>query len=285
MREGFNISGLTTAASIWASSVIGILVGVGFYLAAMGLALLSAGDHDLPVAARRLAAVAPRGRHHAALQAGLSCRARSTLRRMALERGYEIAGGSLTIGSDQRRAGMALRRAGAVASTAARRCPNWPPNWPHSKASTASSCRTPATKKGQTVTSARRSRFLVPAASARGARQAARRMVPQGRRASTPPSPSRFGAADRAGGRRRPARVGPAGRRRARWRASWCWTSSPATLRAARPASFAGDALALAAARKLVDSGADRELTPMQRWFAYMPFEHAEDAAHAGDNR
>src|SRR3954465_15318039 len=42
MREGFNISGLTTAASIWTSSVIGILVGVGFYLSAMGLAFLSA---------------------------------------------------------------------------------------------------------------------------------------------------------------------------------------------------------------------------------------------------
>src|SRR3981189_3604003 len=38
MREGFNISGLTTAASIWASSVIGILVGVGFYPAALGRA-------------------------------------------------------------------------------------------------------------------------------------------------------------------------------------------------------------------------------------------------------
>lgn len=45
------------------------------------------------------------------------------------------------------------------------------------------------------------------------------------------------------------------------------------------PASFAGDVLALAAARKLVDSGADRELAPFQRAFAYMPFEHAEDAA------
>jgi uncharacterized protein (DUF924 family) len=46
-----------------------------------------------------------------------------------------------------------------------------------------------------------------------------------------------------------------------------------------QPASFAGDALALAAARQLVDSGADRTLTPLQRSFAYMPFEHAEDAA------
>jgi putative Mg2+ transporter-C (MgtC) family protein len=42
MREGFNISGLTTAASLWASSVIGIMVGVGFYAAAMMLALLCA---------------------------------------------------------------------------------------------------------------------------------------------------------------------------------------------------------------------------------------------------
>jgi uncharacterized protein (DUF924 family) len=45
-----------------------------------------------------------------------------------------------------------------------------------------------------------------------------------------------------------------------------------------KPASFAGDALALAAAIELVASGADRALTPLQRWFAYTPFEHAEDA-------
>lgn len=45
------------------------------------------------------------------------------------------------------------------------------------------------------------------------------------------------------------------------------------------PAAFAGDALALAAARALVDAGADRALMPLQRAFVYMPFEHAEDAA------
>jgi uncharacterized protein (DUF924 family) len=43
--------------------------------------------------------------------------------------------------------------------------------------------------------------------------------------------------------------------------------------------SFAGDALALAAARSLVERSADRELPPMQRAFVYMPFEHAEDAS------
>ena len=40
MKEGRNISGLTTAASIWASSAIGIMCGAGFYFAAIMLALI-----------------------------------------------------------------------------------------------------------------------------------------------------------------------------------------------------------------------------------------------------
>lgn len=40
MRDGLNISGLTTAASIWAVSAVGILVGVGFYVPAIFLALV-----------------------------------------------------------------------------------------------------------------------------------------------------------------------------------------------------------------------------------------------------
>lgn len=43
--------------------------------------------------------------------------------------------------------------------------------------------------------------------------------------------------------------------------------------------SFAGDAQALAAARALVASGADRTLPGVRRQFAYLPFEHAEDLA------
>jgi len=42
VKEGFNISGLTTAASIWTASAIGIMVGVGFYGAAILVTLLSA---------------------------------------------------------------------------------------------------------------------------------------------------------------------------------------------------------------------------------------------------
>lgn len=40
MKDGLSISGLTTAASIWAASAIGILLGVGFYPAALVMAML-----------------------------------------------------------------------------------------------------------------------------------------------------------------------------------------------------------------------------------------------------
>lgn len=40
MKDGLSISGLTTAASIWAASAVGVLLGVGFYAAALLMALL-----------------------------------------------------------------------------------------------------------------------------------------------------------------------------------------------------------------------------------------------------
>jgi len=43
--------------------------------------------------------------------------------------------------------------------------------------------------------------------------------------------------------------------------------------------AFAGDAAALAVARRLVDDGRHHELTPVERWFAYLPFEHSERLA------
>jgi putative Mg2+ transporter-C (MgtC) family protein len=99
MREGFNISGLTTAASIWASSVIGILVGVGFYLAAMGLAFMAA---MIMIYLNRVEALLP-SRHAVAIMMRFKkdfTPREAVLRKVALERGYEIAGGSLTIGCD-----------------------------------------------------------------------------------------------------------------------------------------------------------------------------------------
>jgi uncharacterized protein (DUF924 family) len=43
--------------------------------------------------------------------------------------------------------------------------------------------------------------------------------------------------------------------------------------------AFAGDARALKLARRMVASGWDRALSPLERQFVYLPFQHAEDAA------
>jgi uncharacterized protein (DUF924 family) len=43
--------------------------------------------------------------------------------------------------------------------------------------------------------------------------------------------------------------------------------------------AFVADRQAQAAAERLVARGWDRELRPAQRWFAYLPFEHAESLA------
>lgn len=97
MREGFNISGLTTAASIWTSSVIGILVGVGFYMSAIGLAFMAS---MTMIYMNRIEDLLP-SRHAVAImlrfKQGYYPR-EETLRRLAVERGYRIAGGTLTIG-------------------------------------------------------------------------------------------------------------------------------------------------------------------------------------------
>jgi putative Mg2+ transporter-C (MgtC) family protein len=96
MKEGFSISGLTTAASLWASSAIGILVGVGFYAAAILLAMLSAAsmmwisqlEGWLPT--RHAVAIVMQFRRD--FQPS-----EEVLRRLALERGYELARGSIAI--------------------------------------------------------------------------------------------------------------------------------------------------------------------------------------------
>jgi uncharacterized protein (DUF924 family) len=45
------------------------------------------------------------------------------------------------------------------------------------------------------------------------------------------------------------------------------------------PRAFAGDALALSLAAEAVDRGDDRTLVNVERWFMYMPFQHAESLA------
>ena len=43
--------------------------------------------------------------------------------------------------------------------------------------------------------------------------------------------------------------------------------------------AFAADALALRVARRMLSRGFDGLLRPAERWFVYLPFEHAEDLA------
>jgi putative Mg2+ transporter-C (MgtC) family protein len=96
MKEGLNISGLTTAASIWSSSVIGILVGIGFYGAAILLTLLSAGsmmyvsklEYWLP--SRHAISVSLHFQPHFQPD-------EANIHAFMLARGYEVANGSFAI--------------------------------------------------------------------------------------------------------------------------------------------------------------------------------------------
>jgi branched-chain amino acid transport system ATP-binding protein len=51
------------------------------------------------------------------------------------------------------------------------------------------------------------------------------------------------------------------------------------------PRAFAGDAEALATAIAIVDAGLDRTLDAFERWFLYLPFEHAENVAMQQDRK
>lgn len=96
MKDGFSISGLTTAASLWASSAIGVLVGVGFYAAAILLALLSAAsmvlvrslEERLP--ARAVLAVTVNFERSKQPD-------EAALKKLAVENGYELGAGTLSI--------------------------------------------------------------------------------------------------------------------------------------------------------------------------------------------
>jgi putative Mg2+ transporter-C (MgtC) family protein len=95
-RDGLSISGLTTAASIWTVSGIGVLVGVGFYGAAILLAFLSVAfmlwggkledvlpaRHAVSVTLHFLKGMAPE---------------QHIIKSTFLDHGYEIANGSFSI--------------------------------------------------------------------------------------------------------------------------------------------------------------------------------------------
>jgi putative Mg2+ transporter-C (MgtC) family protein len=96
MKDGLNIRGLTTAASVWSSSVIGVLVGVGFYGAAILLAVMSVicmmWVHRLEtwLPAHAGVSVVIRFKHGAGPRP-------ATLQEAVHDRGYQISPGSLSI--------------------------------------------------------------------------------------------------------------------------------------------------------------------------------------------
>lgn len=95
-RDGYQTSGLTTAASVWASSAIGIMVGVGLYFAAITLSLLCI---VCMAFVKSLAGFLP---SHTELFVKLLFRAGiapnlDTLDRVALRRGYHIESSTLSI--------------------------------------------------------------------------------------------------------------------------------------------------------------------------------------------
>lgn len=102
IKEGYSISGLTTAASIWSAAAVGVLVGVGFYAAAMLLSVISAvvmmwiSKLEMWLPSRHAIAVSVifEKNHTPAI---------NELQQVMLEIGYEIAMGSLTINYAEQR--------------------------------------------------------------------------------------------------------------------------------------------------------------------------------------
>jgi putative Mg2+ transporter-C (MgtC) family protein len=96
VKDGLSISGLNSAASLWAAAAIGVLLGVGFYAAAMWMALLCVLSMSL---LQRLELRLP-GRR--TLEVGLTFSDGGppdfeTLARAAVDRGYRVLHDSLRI--------------------------------------------------------------------------------------------------------------------------------------------------------------------------------------------
>jgi putative Mg2+ transporter-C (MgtC) family protein len=96
MQNGMRISGLTTAASIWAAAAIGVMVGLGFYFAATVMTLVAElfvmlGLHfDILLPSRRPVSVTLhfKKKFHPSMD---------YVQRIMLDNGYELAKGSLSI--------------------------------------------------------------------------------------------------------------------------------------------------------------------------------------------
>ena len=96
MHDGFSTRGLATASSIWTSAAIGIMIGIGFYLSALALASFAVAsmtwitrlENWLP-SRQGVAVILQFRKGFEPHEEGL--------RKLALERGYEIVKGSIAI--------------------------------------------------------------------------------------------------------------------------------------------------------------------------------------------
>jgi len=96
MKDGMSISGLTSAASLWASSAIGILVGVGFYAAAILLTLLSASLMMWAARIERLLPSCPAITLTLTFLPGVAPD-REAMEQLVRARGYRVANGSFNV--------------------------------------------------------------------------------------------------------------------------------------------------------------------------------------------
>ncbi len=99
MKDGFRISGLTTAASIWASAAIGVLVGLEFYLGAFVMTVLAeafvllGSRFDVMLPSRRPIFVSLKFRKDQRLH-------EAAIIKLTNENGYDVARNSISITSD-----------------------------------------------------------------------------------------------------------------------------------------------------------------------------------------
>ena len=116
VKSGLNVRGLTTAASIWGSSAIGILVGAGFYLPALSLTALFI--FSVAVVPRIESRLPARGAIAATLRFRAGYKPRTEeIQRFLVERGLSILRDSLTITHDGTRFELQCM---IIASTVAR---------------------------------------------------------------------------------------------------------------------------------------------------------------------
>lgn len=102
MRDGFTIRGLSTAASLWMTTAIGVLIGVGFYAAAIALTLIGI---FVMSSFRFLERVLP---HHRVLHLMVAAPRHTAspevlVRRLAADMGYEISEWSVAMDADLQR--------------------------------------------------------------------------------------------------------------------------------------------------------------------------------------